>query len=81
MNALLKRMEDHEEDRIRQFKAAADKIIVYETSQDLNNKYDAKAFADVAEGINAEKQIKFFQSKINLLKVKFSLLLMKYYLS
>lgn len=36
-------------------KAAADKIIVYETSQDLNNKYDAKIFAKVVDSINADK--------------------------
>lgn len=37
------------------FKEAADKIIVYETNQEMNNKYDAKAFAKIAEGINKEK--------------------------
>ena len=69
MGQLLKRLEEHEEERIESFKAAADKIIVYETSQDMNNKYDAKVFAKVAEGIDGDKQIKFFKSKVNLLKV------------
>jgi hypothetical protein len=50
-------------------KEAVDKIIVYETSQDMNNKYDAKIFIKVAEGINEDKQIKFFKNKIALLKV------------
>ena len=36
---------------------------------EMNNKYDAKVFAKVAEGINLDKQIKFFQSKVNLMKV------------
>ena len=35
----------------------------------MNNKYDAKAFAKVVEFIDADKQIKFFKSKISLLKV------------
>ena len=70
MNILLNRLEDHEKDRIESFKAAADKIIVYETSQDLNNKYDAKVFAKVAEGIDGDKQINFFKSKMSLLKVR-----------
>ena len=69
MNELLKRLEEHEEERIQGFKAAADKIIVYETNYELNNKYDAKSFAKVAEGINGDKQIKFFRSKINLMRV------------
>jgi len=63
-------LEEHEEQRIEAFKAAADKIIVYETNFELNNRYDAKIFAKVAEEINGEQQIKFFKSKISLLKVK-----------
>ena len=55
MGHLLKRLEDHEEERIQNYHAAADKIIVYETNNDLNNKYDAKAFAKVAEKINGDK--------------------------
>jgi hypothetical protein len=55
MGQLLSRLEDHESERIGCFKAAADKIIVYETSQDLNNKYDAKVFAKVAENIDGDK--------------------------
>lgn len=69
MGYLLRRLEEHELDRIEGFKAAADKIIVYETSQDMNNKYDAKVFAKVAENIDVDKQVKFFKCKINLLKV------------
>lgn len=49
MRQLLSRLEEHELERIEHFKAAADKIIVYETSQDMNNKYDAKIFSKVAE--------------------------------
>ncbi len=45
MTDLLTRLEEHEDDRISAFKAAADKIIVYETNLELNNRYDAKAFA------------------------------------
>lgn len=55
MQQLLKRLEEHEEERIECLKAAADKIIVYETSQDLNNKYDAKVFAKVAESIDGDR--------------------------
>lgn len=62
-------MEEHEKERIEYFKSAADKIIVYETSLEMNNRYDAKVFSKVADGINADKQIKFFKSKVNLLKV------------
>lgn len=51
----MKRFEEHENERIECLKAAADKIIVYETSQDMNNKYDAKAFSRVVEGINGDK--------------------------
>ena len=69
MGQLLSRLEEHEEERIQLFKAAADKIIVYETSQDMNNKYDAKVFSRVAENIDTSKQIKFFKSKVSLLKV------------
>jgi hypothetical protein len=69
MQGLLKQLEQHEEERIDLLKAAADKIIVYETSQDLNNKYDAKVFAKVVDSISADKQIKFFRSKVGLLKV------------
>jgi hypothetical protein len=36
----------------------------------MNNKYDAKVFAKVAEKIDAEKQLKFFKSKVNLLRVR-----------
>ena len=36
-------------------KEAVDKIIVYETSQDMNNKYDAKIFLKVSDAINEEK--------------------------
>lgn len=61
MQSLLKRLEDHEKERIESLRAAADKIIVYETSQELNNKYDVKTFAKVAEDIDTDKQIKFFQ--------------------
>jgi hypothetical protein len=50
-------------------KEAVDKIIVYETSQDMNNKYDAKIFIKVAEAISEDKQIKFFKNKVALLKV------------
>lgn len=39
----------HEEARIQGLQAAADKIIVYETSQEMNNKYDAKVFAKVID--------------------------------
>jgi len=42
LSELVKRLEEHEEERIDQFRAAADKIIVYETNQELNNRYDAK---------------------------------------
>lgn len=69
MQALLRQLEQHEEERIDMLKAAADKVIVYETSQDLNNKYDAKVFAKVVDSINADKQIKFFRSKASLLRV------------
>eukprot|EP00347_Sterkiella_histriomuscorum_P022699 403337490 len=69
MSYLLKRLEEHENERIECLKAAADKIIVYETSQDMNNKYDAKAFARTIDEINGDKQIKFFKSKINLMKI------------
>ena len=55
MGQLLGRLEEHEGERIGSFKAAADKIIVYETSQDMNNKYDAKVFAKIAEGIDGDK--------------------------
>lgn len=50
-------------------KIAADRIIVYETNLEMNNKYDAKAFAKIADNINGDKQIKFFQSKISLMKM------------
>jgi hypothetical protein len=69
MQQLLKRLEEHEEERIECLRAAADKIIVYETSQDMNNKYDAKVFAKLVDGISADRQIKFFKSKVNLLRV------------
>lgn len=72
MSCLLNRLEEHENERIEYLKAAADKIIVYETSQDMNNKYDAKAFSRTVEAINGDKQIKFFKSKINLMKVSFT---------
>ena len=55
MGQLLKRLEEHEVERIHSYQAAADKIIVYETNQDMNNKYDAKAFVKVAEKIDADK--------------------------
>jgi hypothetical protein len=71
MQQLLKRLEEHEEERIDCLRAAADKIIVYETSQEMNNKYDAKIFAKVVEGISADRQIKFFKSKVNLLRVSY----------
>jgi hypothetical protein len=35
----------------------------------MNNKYDAKMFAKVADSIDGEKQLKFFKGKVNLLKV------------
>lgn len=47
----------------------------------MNNKYDAKMFVKVAEKINAEKQLKFFRSKVNLLKVKQLLLVVMVTLS
>ncbi|CDW73398.1 UNKNOWN [Stylonychia lemnae] len=68
MSQLLKRLEEHEVERIQSLKAAADKIIVYETSYEMNNKYDAKAFVKVSESINEDRQIKFFKSKVNLMK-------------
>lgn len=55
MSQLLNRLEEHELERILSLKAAADKIIVYETSYEMNNKYDAKAFVKVAESINEDK--------------------------
>ena len=72
MQGLLKQLEQHEEERIELMKAAADKIIVYETSQELNNKYDAKVFAKVVDSISVDKQIKFFRSKAGLLRVSSS---------
>ena len=69
MTQLLKRLEDHEEERIEHIKAAADKIIVYETSQEMNNKYDAKVFSKCIETIDGDKQLKFFKSKVSLLRV------------
>jgi hypothetical protein len=36
-------------------KEAVDKIIVYETSQDMNNRYDAKVYLKVSDSINEEK--------------------------
>ena len=36
----------------------------------MNNKYDAKVFAKVAEQIDGEKQLKFFKSKVALLRVE-----------
>lgn len=69
MMQLLKRLEEHEDERIQALKAAADKLIVYETSQEMNNRYDAKVFAKVVDSINGDKQIRFFKSKVNLLKV------------
>jgi len=47
MGELLQHLESHEQHRIEGIKAAIDKIIVYETSQDMNNKYDAKVYAKV----------------------------------
>lgn len=35
----------------------------------MNNKYDAKAFAKIVDNINGDKQIKFFLSKISLMKM------------
>ena len=70
LSSILSRFEEHEAQRIECLKVAADRIIVYETNQDMNNRYDAKAFAKVAENINGDKQIKFFQSKICLLKLE-----------
>jgi hypothetical protein len=52
---LLKRLEEHEDERIVALKAAADKLIVYETSQEMNNRYDAKVFAKVVDSINGDK--------------------------
>ena len=69
MGMLLKRLEEHEDERVQSLRAAVDKIIVYETSQEMNNKYDAKMFAKVADGIDGDKQLKFFKGKVNLLKV------------
>ena len=69
MGMLLKRLEEHEDERVQSLRAAVDKIIVYETSQEMNNKYDAKMFAKVADGIAGDKQLKFFKGKVNLLKV------------
>lgn len=73
MKMLLKRLEEHEDERVQFLKATADKIIVYETSQEMNNKYDAKMFAKVADSIDGEKQLKFFKGKVNLLKVMVAL--------
>lgn len=39
----------------------------------MNNKYDAKVFVKVAEKIDADKQLKFFKSKVNLLRVLYYL--------
>ena len=52
-------------------KEATDAVIVYETNMEMNNKYDCKIFAKVAENIDLDKQIDFFKSKVNLLKVIF----------
>ena len=70
MGQLLQRLEEHEETRIQACKAAADKIIVYEASQEMNNKYDAKVFGRVAETIDGEKQLRLFKSKVSLLKIE-----------
>jgi len=70
MQELVKRLEEHEEERIDHLRAAADKIIVYETNQELNNWYDAKQFASVVESICADKQMTFFKSKVNLMKLE-----------
>ena len=72
MKELLQKLEDHELQRIQLLKEATDSVIVYETNMEMNNKYDAKVFAKVAEGINLDKQIDFFKSKVGLLKVFFS---------
>jgi hypothetical protein len=69
MGMLLKRLEEHEDERVQTLRAAVGKIIIYETSEDMNNKYDAKIFAKVANSIDVDKQMKFFKGKVNLLKV------------
>ena len=70
MSLLLARLEQHEQARIALLKEATDAVIVYDTNMEMNNKYDAKVFAKVAENINLDKQIEFFKSKIDLLRVK-----------
>ena len=61
MRILLHRLEDHEMERIQILKEATDSVIVYETNKEMNNKYDAKVFAKVAENIDLGKQIDFFK--------------------
>ena len=61
MSQLLKKLEDHELERIELLKEATDQVIVYETNMEMNNKYDAKVFAKVAENIKLDKQIEFFK--------------------
>lgn len=55
MSVLLSRLEQHELSRIALLKEAIDAVIVYETNKEMNNKYDAKVFAKVAENIKLEK--------------------------
>ena len=52
MKYLLKRLEEHELERIHLLKEATDSVIVYETNKEMNNKYDAKVFGKVAENIS-----------------------------
>ena len=69
MNQLMGRLQEHERERVETCREAAQKIIVYETSLEMNNKYDAKAFQRVVDGIESDKSVRFFQGKVNLLRV------------
>jgi hypothetical protein len=44
MNQLLRILETHEEQRLETFKGSVEALIIYETSKEMNNKYDAKSF-------------------------------------
>jgi hypothetical protein len=69
MGELVAALEAHERARIELLQTAADRIIVYETSQEMNNRYDAKVFAKIVETISTDSQIAFFKSKVSLMKV------------
>ena len=70
MAKLLSIYEKHEDNRLETFKEAIDAIIIYETSYEMNNKYDANSFAKIAKGIDVEKQREQFKRKLNLLKLQ-----------